>query len=613
MNLYKKNISILIILSLLWNFIFNIDFVLAENKNNFEINNNLADLNKDTAGIIIKFREDFVNFKNSSSIQTINNIALNNGLDLVDSIEDSNISLFDIKDKNISIDKLLSNLEKNSSIEIVQPNYLYNIASINSSDIEKDKLWWLDNFWQTISSQAWFTWSDISWNKASKIFSWVTNVSNTWVIVAVLDSWVAYDHPDLINNMWDWSNCKNENWNFLWNCIHWYDFANNDKNPAPLTETHGTHVAWTIAAQMNNWTWILWVNPNAKIMALRMWDSSFTTMSIIKSIYFAKENWAKIINASFWARWTSAFDILEYQAVKDFTDAGWLFIAAAGNNNQDNDNINNRFFPASFGITNYVASNGTLTWSTWSWITTYTWITNIISVAATDNRDSLAVFSNYWLSSVDLWAPGVSIYSTILDTTDLFSSVLISDYLTWWTKNNWWNASSVLWTDLSTEYLTWADSYIEKQISTLWLNNTNLEFRVWCDAWKNSAGLNNYSTDYLDLSFSTWGAFTSIDKYNYTSSSMANPANWWYYWDISINLSNYNSSDFKFRFSWHTDDISDAWLWWCYIWPLSLTNSNNWLANQYWYLNWTSMATPHVAWLASLAWSYKPSLSALQI
>lgn len=302
MNLYKKNISILIILSLILNFIFNIDFVLAENKNNFEINNNLADLNKDTAGIIIKFREDFVNFKNSSSIQTINNIALNNWLDLIDSIEDSNISLFDIKDKNISVDKLVSNLEKNSSIEIVQPNYLYNIASINSSDIEKDKLWWLDNFWQTISSQAWFTWSDISWNKASKIFSWVTNVSNTWVIVAVLDSWVAYDHPDLINNMWDWSNCKNENWNFLWNCIHWYDFANNDKNPAPLTETHVTHVAWTIAAQMNNWTWILWVNPNAKIMALRMWDSSFTTMSIIKSIYFAKENWAKIINASFWAR-----------------------------------------------------------------------------------------------------------------------------------------------------------------------------------------------------------------------------------------------------------------------------------------------------------------------
>ncbi len=80
MNLYKKNISILIILSLILNFIFNIDFVLAENKNNFEINNNLADLNKDTAGIIIKFREDFVNFKNSSSIQTINNIALNNYL-----------------------------------------------------------------------------------------------------------------------------------------------------------------------------------------------------------------------------------------------------------------------------------------------------------------------------------------------------------------------------------------------------------------------------------------------------------------------------------------------------------------------------------------------------
>jgi subtilisin family serine protease len=412
----------------------------------------------------------------------------------------------------------------------------------------------------------------MSWNKASAIFSWTTNASNTWVIVAVLDSGVAYNHPDLINQMWDWTSCKDENWTYLWWCIHGYDFADDDKDPKAVNETHWTHVAWIIAAEMNNSKWIIWVNPKAKIMTLRMWDSNFTTTTILKSIYFAKENGAKIINASFWAAWIYAFDELEYQAIKDFTDAGWLFIAAAWNNAWNNDDISDRFFPASFGINNYTDSNWYLTWATsGSGINTYTWITNIISVAATDNKDALASFSNYWANTVNVWAPWVSIYSSVLSDVTSFSWINISNFTTWWINNNWGNSSStwVLRTDLAYPYSTWADTYIEKQVDISGLNNPNMKFLIWCDAWKTWTWLDDYSTDYTSLSFSTWWSFVEYDKYNFTSTSLIYRFSWGYINEIGVNLNNYKSSNFKFRFNWHTDNLQNSEKG-CFIYSLSV-------------------------------------------
>lgn len=618
MNKFKKQISkFLLSVLILSNFSFlNISQSFADKWNNFSSTLNwvLDNTRLDNVDwIIIKFKKSKFDLSKWNAIQNIKNIAESKWLKLDKSVDSKNISSFKINDKKISLEKIVQNLKSEDYVEKVQLNYKYKINSINSNDSLKDNLWALDNYAQSIVGQIWYSGSDISWDKASNIFSWVTSSSNTWVIVAVLDSWVAYNHPDLINQMWDWSSCKNENWVYLWNCIHWYDFADNDKNPSPLTETHGTHVAWTIASQMNNWAGIIWVNPNAKIMAIRMGDSSFNTLSIIKSIYFAKENWAKIINASFWAFWLSAFDELEYEAIKDFTDAGWIFIAAAWNENWNNDSLSDRFFPASFGVTNYVDSNGYLTGSLWAWVSVFTWITNIISVAATDNRDDLASFSNYWESSVNVWAPGVSIYSTILSELNYFTWSDVSDFIIWWLNNSWvkdWNW--YLWTDYRANYLSWVDTYIEKSIDISNLNSPSLEFLVWCDAAKTLAWLNNYTTDYASLSFSTGWSFLEYAKYNYTSSYLIYSFNWGYYSTIAVPLENYKNQNFKFRFNWHTDSISDTENW-CFFTNINLKANDNGALNNYWFLDGTSMASPHVAWLASLAWSYKPNLSGTSI
>ena len=69
------------------------------------------------------------------------------------------------------------------------------------------------------------------------------------VIVAIIDSGVAYNHPDLIANMWDGANCKDENGTAIaGGCNHGYDYEDGDNTPLPTTSSHGTHIAGTIAA-----------------------------------------------------------------------------------------------------------------------------------------------------------------------------------------------------------------------------------------------------------------------------------------------------------------------------------------------------------------------------
>ena len=383
-----SNLKALILFSLSFFVVSNLNIPISLAYNENDINSKISN-NKYVEGeVLVKYKDNISLNTTIGKTKTLDFINPDS-LIVKENIKENNIYILDIKDKS-SVEDKISELKNNPNVEYAQPNYQYYSTSINTNDTYKDFLWGLDNTGQIVNGVTGINGSDISAPEAWSINEG-TN-SSLPVIVAVIDTGVAYLHPDLINQMWDGSNCKDDNGNYLGGCNHGYDYKDNDKIPLPDIYYHGTILAGIIAAEKNNGIGIIGVAPHSKIMAIK---TSLTTADNIKSINFAKQNGAKIINAS-WGS-TNSNDLLLKNAIASFPG---LFIAAAGNcgdnNYSDNGCIskNQTFYPASFDLD------------------------NIISVAATDQNDNLSSFSNYDSTSIDVGAPGTNIYSTITATDD---------------------------------------------------------------------------------------------------------------------------------------------------------------------------------------------------
>lgn len=246
------------------------------------------------------------------------------------------------------------------------------------------------------------------------------------VIVAVIDTGVDYTHEDLVDNMWrnpgetgtDASG-KDKSTNgidddangFIDDVIGW-DFASNDNKPFDLSVDpvqilmsggnpgHGTHCAGNVAARGDNGKGIEGIAPNAKIMAMRFLTEKGQgdTAGAIKSIDYAVKMGAKVLSNSWGSEGDDPAEATQNQALKDSIknaeNAGVIFIAAAGNGHSgvgyDNDTDPKPGFPASYDNE------------------------NIVSVAAIDSKDTLGAFSNWGARTVDIAAPGVAVYSTMV-------------------------------------------------------------------------------------------------------------------------------------------------------------------------------------------------------
>lgn len=219
--------------------------------------------------------------------------------------------------------------------------------------------------------------------------AWEITTGDHDTIVAVIDTGVDYNHPDLAANIWTNlaeipGNNIDDDHNGYVDDVHGYDFANHDGNPMD-DNFHGTHVAGIIGAVGDNGIGIAGVNWHVQIMALKFLDASGGgyESDAIDALNYAVANGAVVSNNS-WGGigFSQAFQT----AIRNAADHGHIFVAAAGNDSSNNDTL--PFFPASYDEP------------------------NLISVAATDNTDNLAYFSNYGANSVDLAAPGVNILST---------------------------------------------------------------------------------------------------------------------------------------------------------------------------------------------------------
>jgi serine protease len=208
-------------------------------------------------------------------------------------------------------------------------------------------------------------------------------------IVAVIDTGIDYNHPDLAANIWVNAdeipgNRIDDDKNGYVDDVHGFDFVNRDGDPMD-DHFHGTHVAGTIGAVGDNGQGIAGVNWSIQIMALKFLDSSGGgyTSDAIEALNYAVANGAIASNNS-WGG--GGFSAAFQTAVQNAANKGHIFVAAAGNDGSNNDT--EPFYPAGYNVD------------------------NVVSVAATDRNDNLAYFSNYGSKSVELAAPGVNIYST---------------------------------------------------------------------------------------------------------------------------------------------------------------------------------------------------------
>ena len=298
--------------------------------------------------------------------------------------------------KGVSVEQALIIYNNTPGILRAEPNYKFKLDRTPDDEFFSDQ-WSLHNTGQTGGTVD----ADIDAPEAWDIH---TGDSNSNVVVAVIDTGIDYNHYELKVNMWvnpdedGGSPGFDDDGNGYIDDIHGYDFAGADVNtpdhdadPAD-THGHGTFVASIIGAVGNDnfgMTGVCW---DVKLMALKGFADNVgyaLTDELVEAVHYAtdmatRHNLKMVINAS-WGGGGYSTDLKE--AIEEADDAGILFVASAGNYNQDNDAWPR--YPSSYDVN------------------------NIISVMSTDHDDNKSDFSHYGVANVDIGAPGTDILGTL--------------------------------------------------------------------------------------------------------------------------------------------------------------------------------------------------------
>ncbi len=284
---------------------------------------------------------------------------------------------------DLSVDQAVSRYKNLTEVETAQPNFIYRLAA-TPNDTSFGNQYGM----QKISAPA----------------AWNLSTGSANVVVANIDTGIKYTHEDLAANMWrnpgeTPNNRIDDDGNGFVDDYYGYDFFSNDSDPMD-EHGHGTHTSGIIGAVGNNGLGVVGVNWNVRLMAIKIYDAGGnSTSSILINAY----NYVRLMkNRGINIRVTNnsyggcneacGFD----QATKDAIDAlgnvDVLQVFAAGN---DGRNIETSpTYPASYTSP------------------------SILTVAASDQADNRAGFSNFGTTSVDVAAPGVSILSTVISAAN---------------------------------------------------------------------------------------------------------------------------------------------------------------------------------------------------
>jgi subtilisin family serine protease len=281
-----------------------------------------------------------------------------------------------------------------SLVKYVEPNFIFHVNYV-PNDPFFSQSWGLQNTGQEDSKKT----KGIEGVDIGAVAAWDITKGSRDIVVAVIDTGLDFSTPDLQGNIWvneaearGKAGIDDDNNGYI-DDVNGYDFFNNLANPED-DHGHGTHCAGVIAGRGDNGTGIAGVCWNCRIMPLKFMGANGggSLMAAVKAIKYATKMGARLTNNS-WGGGEKSEILME--AIREASQAGVLFVAAAGNSGNDVSAIPE--YPAAFEIP------------------------NILSVAAVDNRGRLAPFSNFGKTRIHIGAPGVNVLSPIIGGFDSWS------------------------------------------------------------------------------------------------------------------------------------------------------------------------------------------------
>lgn len=298
-----------------------------------------------------------------------------------------------------SIEEVQKELKEFSEVLYVEPNYIYTIDGQEMgpeelpSDPRFSQLWGLKNTGDNEPIPNGLVSSGVSGADIDAVRAWEITKGSRRIKIAVIDTGIDYNHPDLKNNAWVNTLEKegkvgvDDDNNGYVDDVYGYDFANNDGD-ALDDHGHGTHCAGTIGATHNNGIGVAGVMDQVTLVPLKFLTAagSGTTEGAIRSIDYATKMNVDLMSNSWGGGGHS--QALE-DAIKAASDKGIIFTAAAGNSSTDNDS--RPHYPSNYDLP------------------------NMVSVSAHTSADGLASFSSYGKRTVHIAAPGHRILSTVLN------------------------------------------------------------------------------------------------------------------------------------------------------------------------------------------------------
>ena len=275
-------------------------------------------------------------------------------------------------------DQQLAELKGQPEVELIEPDHLISVQYTPNDPL-------LSNLYGLIGSKG-----------IQATNAWDTTKGDPDAIVAVIDTGIDYNHPDLVNNIWTNggetpSNGIDDDGNGYVDDYYGYDFANEDGDPFD-DHGHGTHVSGTVAASGDNAIGVVGVAWHSRVLPIKTIGASglgayFDIIQGIDYLIKLKQSGVPIVCVNLSLGGLEFSGALQ-KAFQKADENDILVVAAAGNSTENADKEPQ--YPAAFNFS------------------------NIISVAATGSEGTLAPFSNFGRKSVDVAAPGVDILSTNL-------------------------------------------------------------------------------------------------------------------------------------------------------------------------------------------------------